>query len=571
LDWAGSQRCHRLAANHDFSFTIITPGIGKLALRSSLAAPFKSIDFRLLWTATLITNLGGLIQFVGAGWMMATIAPSDHMVALVQAATTLPIMIFSLAAGALADSFDRRRLMLLAQCAMMVVSVALALLALVDQVTPWSLLIFTFLIGCGTALHNPSWQSSMGDLVGREDIPAAVTLNSMAFNLMRSIGPAVGGLIVAAGGAAAAFAVNAVSYVPLIFALVRWKRDSMVSILPREAFGHAIWAGLSYVTMSPNLLKVICRGFVFGLGAVALLALLPLVARDLIGGGAITYGLLLGSFGIGAISGALLNTRTRESFNNEAIARTAFLGFAMSAILVAASRQTWLSCLGLLPAGACWVLALSLFNVTVQLSTPRWVVGRVLSLYQTATFGGMAAGSWLWGVVAAAHGLSVALIASGIALIAGAALGIRFALPEFVALNLDPLNQFKEPALRLDLTARSGPVMIMVDYDIAQEDVPAFLKAMTRRRRVRIRDGARQWALLRDLENPNIWTETYRVPTWADYIRHNLRRTHADAEITEKLRALHRGESLPKVHRMIERQTVPLQDDMPIKENPEVP
>jgi MFS family permease len=544
-----------------------------LALRSSLATPFKSIDFRLLWTATLFSNLGGLIQGVGAGWMMVIIANSDHMVALVQAATTLPIMIFSLAAGALADSFDRRRLMLVAQCAMMAVSVALALLALADLMTPWLLLMFTFLLGCGTALHNPSWQSSIGDLVPREDIPAAVTLNSMAFNLMRSVGPAVGGLIVAAGGAAAAFAVNAISYVPLIFALTRWKNDPMASLLPREALGPAIWAGLNYVTMSPNLLKVICRGFLFGLSAIAVLALLPLIARDLSSGGsgAIVYGLLLGSFGIGAISGALLNTRIRESFHNEAIARAAFLGFALSAILVAVSGRTWLSCLCLLPAGACWVLALSLFNVTVQLSTPRWVVGRALSLYQTATFGGMAVGSWLWGIVAAAYDPTVALITSGIALVAGAALGIWFALPEFVALNLDPLNQFKEPTLRLDLKARSGPVMVMVDYDIAQEDVPAFLQAMNERRRTRIRDGARQWALLRDLENPNIWTETYHVPTWVEYIRHNLRRTQADAEISEKLRALHRGESLPKVHRMIERQIVPLHDDMPIKENPEVP
>jgi MFS family permease len=529
------------------------------------------MDFRLLWTATLFSNLGGLIQGVGAGWMMVTITDSDQMVALVQSATTLPIMIFSLAAGALADSFDRRRLMLLAQCAMMAASAALAILALADLVTPWSLLILTFLIGCGTALHNPPWQSSIGDLVPREDIAAAVTLNSMAFNLMRSIGPAIGGLIVAAWGAAAAFALNAISYGPLIFALARWKRDRTASILPREAFGHAIWAGISYVTMSPNLLKVICRGFVFGLGAIAVMALLPLVARDLSGsGGAAVYGLLLGSFGVGAIGGALLNTRIRESFSNETIARAAFLGSALSAILVAVNTQTWLSCLSLLPAGACWVLALSLFNVTVQLSTPRWVVGRALSLYQTATFGGMAAGSWLWGAAATTHGSTAALVAAGTALVAGAAIGIWSALPEFGSLNLDPLNQFKEPALRLDLRARSGPVMIMIDYDIAQEDVPAFLKAMTERRRVRIRDGARQWTLLRDLENPNIWTETYHVPTWVEYIRHNLRRTHADAEITEKLRALHRGES-PKVHRMIERQVVPLHDDMPIKENPEVP
>lgn len=542
-----------------------------MASRSTLRKPFESLDFRLLWSAALVSNLGGLIQAVGAGWMMATIGASDDMVALVQSATTLPIMIFSLAAGALADSLDRRRIMLVGQTFMMAVSVALAVLALAGQMTPWLLLGFTFLIGCGTALHNPSWQASMGDIVPREDIPAAVTLNSMAFNLMRSVGPALGGMVVAAGGAAAAFAFNAVSYLPLIAALARWKHRRIPSTLPREAFGHAIGAGLRYVAMSPNLIKVMSRAFVFGFGAVAVMALLPLVARDLIGGNAVVYGLLLGSFGIGAIGGALSNTWLRETFSNETIARAAFLGFGLSAVLVGLSRQAWLSGLVLLPAGACWVLALSLFNVTVQLSTPRWVVGRALALYQTATFGGMAAGGWLWGLAAAAYGPTAALAGSAVVLAAGCAIGLRFALPEFGTLNLDPLNRFKEPTLRLDLRSRSGPIMVMVDYDIAQEDVPAFLAAMTQRRRIRIRDGARQWALLRDLENPNIWTETYHVPTWVEYVRHNLRRTHADAEINDRLLKLHRGEGRPKVHRMIERQTVPLHDDMPIKDNPFVP
>jgi len=503
--------------------------------------------------------------------MMATIAASDDMVALVQSATTLPVMLFSLAAGALADSFDRRLIMLVAQTLMTIVSVALAVMTILGVMTPWLLLAFTFLIGCGTALHNPSWQASMGDIVPREDIPAAVTLNSMAFNLMRSVGPAIGGVIVAAAGAAMAFAFNAISYLPLILALLRWKHRRLPASLPREAFGHAVSAGVRYVVMSPNLLRVISRGFLFGLGGVAILALLPLVARDLISGGAITYGLLLGSFGIGAIGGALLNTRVRETFNNETIARGAFVVFALSATILGLSGQVWLSCLSLLPAGACWVLTLSLFNVSVQLSTPRWVVGRALSIYQTATFGGMAAGSWLWGLVADTYGPTTALVASAATLIFAVVISLRFALPEFAKLNLDPLGEFEEPALRLDLRARSGPIMIMVDYEIEQQDVPAFLAAMAERRRIRLRDGARQWALLRDLENPNLWTETYHVPTWVEYIRHNLRRTKADAEITAKLRRLHRGDRPPRVHRMIERQTVPMHDDMPIKENPEVP
>ena len=538
--------------------------------RASSLAPFRHAVFQKLWIATLASNLGSLIQTVGAAWMMTTISDSSGMVALVQASTTLPIMIFSLVAGALADSFDRRKVMLAAQGVMMAASILLAIFAVAGWLSPWLLLAFTFLIGCGTALHNPSWQASMGDIVPREDLPGAITLNSMSFNLMRSVGPAVGGLVVALGGAATAFMLNAVSYVALIYALLRWKYDKPDRSLPREKLGSAISAGLRYMSMSPNLLKVIVRSFVFGFAAVSVLALLPLVTRDLIEGGALSYGIILGCFGVGAIGGALLNARIRERWPNEMIVRGAFMLFALSAIALALSRDMWLSCLIVMPAGACWVATLSLFNATIQLSTPRWVVGRALALYQTAAFGGMAVGSWVWGIVAEGSGTANALIFAGITLVAGAAIGLRFALPEFSSLNLDPLNQFNEPALRLDLRPRSGPIMIMVDYEIAHKDIDAFFAVMAERRRIRIRDGARQWSLLRDLENPNIWTESYHVPTWVEYVRHNMRRTYADAEISNRLLALHRGSEGPRVHRMIERQTVPLHDDTPLKNDPEI-
>lgn len=538
--------------------------------RASSFAPFRHDSFRALWTATLASNLGGLIQTVGAGWMMATIATSNDMVALVQAANTLPIMLFSLIAGALADSFDRRHVMLVAQTLLILVSTTLAIFAYGGLLTPWLLLTFTFLVGCGTALHNPSWQASMGDLVPRDDLPAAITLNSMSFNLMRSIGPALGGFIVAVAGAASAFALNALSYIPLIVALKRWQPEPRPSALPREYLGSAIWAGLRYVSMSPNLLKVVFRSLLFGLAGIAILALLPLVTRDLVEGDAFSYGVILGFFGIGAIIGALLNAPVRERWHNETIVRGAFLVLALSAIGLAASRQMWLTCLLVIPAGACWVMALSLFNVTVQLSTPRWVVGRALALYQTAAFGGMAVGSWIWGMVAEAHGTSTSLVVAGVVLVAGALLGLRLSLPEFGTVDLSPLNQFNEPKLRLDIRARSGPIMILVTYEIDQEDVNDFLTVMRRRRRIRLRDGARQWTLLRDLEHPRIWTESYHVATWVEYIRHNRRRTHADAEVFEQIRALHRGAQPPHVQRLIERQTLPLRDDMPLINDTEI-
>ena len=533
-------------------------------------APLRHDSFRMLWMATILSNFGGLVQSVGAGWMMTTLTDSHNMVALVQASTTLPIMMFSLAAGALADNFDRRKVMIVAQIGMATVSLCLAGMGFLGLLTPWLLLSFTFLIGCGTALFNPSWQASMGDLVPREDLAGAVTLNTMGFNMMRSVGPAIGGFIVALAGAAAAFALNAVSYVPLIFALLRWKPVRSPSRLPRESFGSAIMAGVRYVSLSPNLTTVLLRGFMFGAAAVAIMALLPSVAEDYVGGGALVYGTLLGCFGLGAIGGAFVNAPMRARFSNETIVRLACLGFAIGCVGLGLSRDPLLSHLVLLPSGACWVLALSLFNVSIQLSSPRWVVGRALSLYQTATFGGMALGSWLWGISADAWGPDRALVLACVVLLACAIVGVRLPLPQFNALDLNPLNTFNEPIIKLDLQPRSGPIMVTIDYRIRQEDVPGFLQLMAERRRIRIRDGARQWALLRDLEQPELWMESYHVSNWVDYVRHNLRRTKADAENIVSLRALHRGDEPPRVRRMIERQTVPLVDDMPLRDTPEL-
>jgi MFS family permease len=524
--------------------------------RTSPLAPFKHSIFRSVWFASLASNFGGLIQSVGAAWMMTAISNSADMVALVQASTALPIMLFSLASGAIADNYNRRKVMLTAQSFMFAVSIALTLAAYFDFLTPWLLLSFTFLLGCGTALNNPSWQASVGDMVPRTDLPAAVSVNSMGFNLTRSVGPAIGGIIVAAAGAAAAFAVNAFSYLPLLFVLSRWKPAETPSTLPRETLGIAMTAGLRYVAMSPNIEKVLLRGFVFGFTAISVLALLPLVARDIVQGGPLLYGVLLGAFGIGAVGGALINAWLRQKLTSEWIVRLGFVGFAVCATVAAMSQMAWLTCAALLIGGASWVISLSLFNVTVQMSTPRWVVGRALSLYQTATFGGMALGSWIWGVIAESHGAGQALLASAALMIAGAALGLKwFTLPEQTSLNLDPLNRWKEPHLALDVKPRSGPIVIMIEYVIRLEDTAEFLDAMAERRRVRRRDGARQWTLARDLENPELWMETYHTPTWVEYVRHNQRITHADAIIGERVRKLHSGQEPPRVHRMIERPT----------------
>ncbi|WP_246071201.1 MFS transporter [Paracoccus haeundaensis] len=539
--------------------------------RTGALAPLRYRDFRLLWSATLVSNFGGLVQAVGAAWLMTQLTDSATLIALVQASNTLPIMLLAIGAGALADIFDRKTLLMGALIFMAVVSLALAAVAWTGGLTPWLLLGFTFLLGAGQAVYNPPWQASMGDLVDRKDLPAAVSLNSVGFNLMRSVGPAAGGLIVATLGASAAFAVNAISYLPLLGAMSQWKPKLAPRVTTPEPFMAAMGAGLRYVALSPNLLRVMSRGALFGFAAIAVLALLPLVAKSHPEGGSLLFGGLLGCYGVGAIGGALLNPRIRARLNNENVVRMAFAGFAVSALVLGQTQSVWLHAAAMLPAGASWVLALSLFNVTVQLSTPRWVVARALALYQMATFGGMAAGAWIWGMVAGTQGLDAALTAAGGVLLLGAAIGFWLRAPEFGAVDLDPVNRFREPALMLDLRGRSGPIMVMVDYRIDQADVPEFLRLMQRRRNIRRRDGARNWSLLRDLEHPDQWSESYHIATWDEYVRHNLRRTKSDAEVAVALRALHKGDTDPLVHRMIERHTVGPQDDVPLVGKIEIP
>jgi MFS family permease len=522
---------------------------------ASALSPMRFPVFRSVWLASTLSNLGSLVQSVGASWMMISLAGSAGMVALVQTSVALPVMLLSLVAGALADNRDRRVVMLASLLFMLAVSLALAASAWSGWVTPWLLLAFTFLIGCGSAFYAPAWQASVGEMVPRTELPGAVALNSMGFNIARSIGPAIGGGIVAAAGVGAAFAVNAASYVPLIAVLARWRPAEAPRILPRESLGVAMAAGLRYVAMSPAIRTVLMRSVAFGIGASAPVALMPVIARHLLGGGPLTYGLLLGAFGAGAIAGAIGSARFRQSLSTEAVVRAACLAFAAAAALAGASELPIATTLALFFCGAGWVLALATFNVAVQLSTPRWVVARALALYQMAAFGGIAGGSWLWGAVAERGSIMIALFAAAGVLLACAAIGAWRPLAQSAHIDLDPLRQWEAPETAVPVDSRTGPVVITIEYRIREGEQLKFLSAMSERRRIRRRDGALNWRLLRDLSDPELWVERYETPTWLDYLRLNNRMTRSDAVIPASLRALHRGPESPRVRRMIERPT----------------
>jgi MFS family permease len=502
--------------------------------------------------ANVASNFGGLIQGVGAAWLMTSISESAAMVALVQASVTLPVMLFSLMSGAVADSFDRRRVMLAAQVFMALVSVSLAACAWLGLITPWLLLMFTFLIGCGVAFNNPAWQASVGDIVPRQELTSAVLLNSASFNVTRSVGPVLGGAIVVAAGAAAAFMVNTISYLGLIIVLWRWKPELVPSALPRERLTAAMTTGIRYVALSPGILRVLMRGFVFGLTTIVILALLPLVARHLVQGNALVYGMLLGAFGVGAVLGALMSNRLRERIANELLVRMTFVAFAVCAITVALSANVLMTSAALILGGVAWVIALSLLNTTVQLSAPRWVVGRALSLYQMAIFGGMALGSWLWGSIAEASSLESALLLAAAGMLLGVLVGYRVPLLSNEVLNLDPLNRWKEPAVALAIEPRNGPIAISIEHRISPAQTDEFLEVMTERRRIRRRDGALDWTLSQDLADPTLWFEHFEVPTWLDYVRFHTRTTQADAPVSDRILSLQIDSAPLRVRRMLE-------------------
>ncbi|WP_310224562.1 MFS transporter [Sphingobium xenophagum] len=518
-------------------------------------SPFSIPTFRAIWMASLASNFGGLIQSVGAAWMMISLSASPMLIALVPAATTLPIMLLSLWAGAVADNLDRRKVMIACQGWMLVVSTMLAVTAWAGWMTPWLLLAFTFALGCATAINGPAWQAAVGDMVPRAILPSAVAMNSMGFNLARSVGPALGGVIVATAGAAAAFLTNAVSYVGLLVVLFRWEPELPPKILPRERLALAMRAGVRYVAMSPNIQLVLLRAAVFGIGASAVSALMPLVARDILGGGALTFGLTSGAFGLGAVTGALSTRQLRARLSVEHIVRYAALMLALGTAITGMSSWLGLALLGYLLAGFGWVTALSTFNVSVQMSAPRWVVARSVSLYQMSAFGGMAIGAWLFGWLAESQGVVEALYASAAVQFVAALIGLMRPLPQIGDDNLDLQNRWREPDTAVPVEPRSGPVVVTIEYRIPVGSVVPFLTAMSERRRIRRRDGAHGWSLMRDLSDPELWIERYHVSTWLDYVRHNQRRTVADIANSDAIWALHTGPVPPVVHRMLERQT----------------
>jgi MFS family permease len=519
--------------------------------RIGIFAPLGESTFRTIWLASMLSNIGQLIQGVGAAWEMTRLANSPDMVALVQSAMMLPLMLVALPSGAISDMFDRRKVAITGLLFASASAAALTYCASMGLITPWLLLGFTFLIGCGVALYGPAWQASIGEQVGPRNLPAAIALGSIGYNVARSLGPAIGGIIVTLVGAAFAFGINALSYLPLLVAFLFWRRRHAPSRLPPERIGRAIVSGVRYVFHSPPIRIVVTRTLIAGLAGAALSALMPLLARDQLAGNAGTYGLLLASYGGGSILGAFLMSRVRAMDPERATTICALVaGFTV--VLASLSHSLPVTSLALAVSGASWMLLIAQFNVAVQLSAPRWVTARALALYTSAVTGGIAFGAWGWGRVAGEWGVGTALFASGIVICLMPLLRFPLPMPRVADSLAETVGAPNEPEVDLELTHRSGPVMIEIAYSVDPAHAREFYDVMQQLRRVRLRTGAFNWILSRDIADRRMWVEQYHLPTWGDYLRQRSRLSETDHESQAKAEAFHLG-GVKRVTRRLER------------------
>ncbi|MET4043853.1 MFS family permease [Bradyrhizobium sp. RT6a] len=517
-----------------------------------ITAPFRHATFRRIWLASLLSNLGALIRGVGAAWAMMQMTSSADMVALVQTALMLPVMLISMPAGAIADMYDRRRIILYSLGIALTGATALTTLAWLDLVTPTLLLALCFLVGTAVALLDPAWQSSVSEQVPSDALPAAIALNGISYNLARSVGPALGGIVVAAAGIVAAFAINALLYLPLMFALFLWKRAPEPSRVPPESLHRAIVSGVRYIMNAPSIKIVLIRAMAMGLFGGAIIALMPLVARDLLHGGAETYGIILSAFGLGAVIGALSVTEVRKRMTGEAAIRACALSMGGALVAVAMSREPLLTAVALVLAGAVWMMAWVLFSIGVQLSAPRWVTGRALAAYQAASSGGIAVGSWAWGHVTDIAGVNVALLLAAALLAVSPLLGFWLPMPRVSARGEEP-EMLDDPKVRLALSGRSGPLVVEIEYRVGQENARSFHNLMQDIQLFRQRNGAYGWSIARDIADPELWTERYHCPTWLDYLRQRNRATKSERALDQRATAFHIGPEPVRVRRMLER------------------
>jgi MFS family permease len=502
------------------------------------------------------------MQDTAGTWLMTSLTASPLLIALMQTAASLPVLALGLLAGASADLFDRKRLIIFWQSWMLGSVAVLAVLTFLGHISPWSLLAFTFLLNIGSSMNNPAWQAVLPELVPKELVADAVSLNAASNNLARAVGPALGGLMVAAfkrtdTGTAYVFLLNSISFAGVIWVLVNWKRVPLFkSALPSERMAASIHTGLRYVRHSPNLQASLLRAFTFTFFFSAIWSLLAVVARDDLHQGALGYGILNGSLGLGAVVAAFTLAHVRRRFSTDRIIAAATAYSVFTLVVLARIHRPSVVILTLMVAGFCWTSTMASLNTSVQISVPAWVQARALGTYLMTFQGGLALGSVLWGSIAERAKTPIALLcaAGGMAgtyplvrhfrILRG---GVPDTTPHKYKRAAPELAPFPEDDPDAGDPAEAGPVRISIHYRIPLENYAEFTHAIHQLRGVRLRGGALRWGIYRDAGSPEDLNETFIMESWLDYLRSRERVTAADERIRQKVWALHRDEAPPSI------------------------
>jgi MFS family permease len=508
---------------------------------SSVLAPFGSRHFMVLWIATVMSNVGTWMHDVSAGWLMTSLSPSPLFVALVQTATTLPIFLFALPAGALADIVNKRKLLVTVQLLMSGTALALGYVVYQGNATPTLLLLFTFMMGIGTAVAAPAWQAIVPGLVPRAQLQQAVAINSVGINISRAIGPALGGFIIGYS-IAMPFLINGLSFLLVVCALLWWRPIATPPLLlPAENMVGALKAGGRYALHSSPLKATLARALAFFLFASAYWALLPLIARNLLNGDAALYGSMMGAVGVGAVSSAFMLPQLKKRFGADLLVALGSVGTALCMLALASVNSQALAIASCFLAGACWIAVLTSLNVSAQVALPEWVRARGLAVFITVLFGSMSVGSLFWGQFSSLFGIANALYVAAAALVFIIPLTWRFKLQVGASLDLSPSMHWPQPIVEVEVEQDRGPVMITLEYFVNPADKQAFYLAAHKLKEQRYRDGAYTWGLFEDTARSGRFIEYFMVESWLEHLRQHDRVTHADADLQDIVLSYHQG------------------------------
>ncbi|GJG94887.1 MFS transporter [Cupriavidus pauculus] len=513
-------------------------------------APLAQTTFAVLWAATILGNVGSFMRDVASAWLATDLSSSPAAVATIQAAATLPVFLLAIPAGVLSDILDRRRFLIVIQIALAAVSGTLAFLSWHNGLTIEILIALAFAGGIGAAMMGPTWQSIVPELVPPSTLRQAVALNALGVNIARAIGPATGGLLLAAFGAAATYGADLLSYLFVIAALIWWKRPAQPADPLREHFFSAFRAGLRFTRAHSKLHVVLLRAAVhFAFGS-SVWALLPLVAKQLLHGGAGLYGVLLGAVGAGAIMGALTMPALQRRLDGDGVVLVSAIATAAVMAGLSFAPPVWLALPLLLVLGAAWIMALTTLGGAAQAILPNWVRGRALAVYQMVFNGALAGGSLLWGFVAQAMGTPHALLIAAVGLVVAALLLHRVRLPRGEE-DLGPARHWPEPEMADEIAHDRGPVMILIEYCIPAASRDAFLRAVHGLKEERLRDGAFNWGVMEDPANPELLTEWFLVESWAEHLRQHRRVPNADADLQRDVARYHVASEPPRVRHLL--------------------